>query len=137
MNNALKELMRAVDSVSGSESSLSNVRTQTYSDGVFVSDIGFNETLTHTVETIIKMNVTSDDLNTVVLVPNKTSASVGSVFESKLIIPLYVIIFLLSVIGNTLVLVTLAQNKRMRTVTNVYLLNLVSKITSGNILAFI
>ncbi|GLV37144.1 Cholecystokinin-like receptor at 17D1 [Carabus blaptoides fortunei] len=122
MNNALKELIRAVNSVSGSESALPNVRTQTYSDGVLFNDISFNETLTQTVETIIKMNVTLDDPNTMDLVPNKTS--VGSVFESKLIIPLYVIIFLLSVIGNTLVLVTLAQNKRMRTVTNVYLLNL-------------
>ena len=39
-------------------------------------------------------------------------------------IPLYSLIFLLSVVGNTLVIVTLAQNKRMRTVTNVFLLNL-------------
>ena len=39
-------------------------------------------------------------------------------------IPLYSMIFLLSVVGNTLVIVTLAQNKRMRTVTNVFLLNL-------------
>lgn len=39
-------------------------------------------------------------------------------------IPLYSLIFLLSVIGNTLVIVTLAQNRRMRTVTNVFLLNL-------------
>lgn len=54
-----------------------------------------------------------------------TTPSQG-VFESKLIIPLYVIIFLLAVIGNSLVLITLVQNKRMRTVTNVYLLNLVS-----------
>lgn len=56
---------------------------------------------------------------------NATGSSEG-VFESKLIIPLYVIIFLLAVVGNSLVLVTLVQNKRMRTVTNVYLLNLVS-----------
>ncbi|XP_053990016.1 cholecystokinin receptor type A-like isoform X1 [Hylaeus volcanicus] len=42
----------------------------------------------------------------------------------NLIIPLYGTIFLLSVIGNSLVLITLARNKRMRTVTNVYLLNL-------------
>ncbi|XP_031849886.1 cholecystokinin receptor type A isoform X2 [Nomia melanderi] len=41
-----------------------------------------------------------------------------------LIIPLYGTIFLLSVVGNSLVLITLARNKRMRTVTNVYLLNL-------------
>ena len=39
-------------------------------------------------------------------------------------IPLYSIIFFLAVVGNILVIVTLAQNKRMRTVTNVFLLNL-------------
>ncbi|KAL3878487.1 hypothetical protein ACJMK2_030832 [Sinanodonta woodiana] len=39
-------------------------------------------------------------------------------------IPLYVLIFILAVLGNTLVIVTLIQNKRMRTVTNVFLLNL-------------
>ncbi|KAG6796368.1 cholecystokinin receptor-like [Apis mellifera caucasica] len=42
----------------------------------------------------------------------------------SLIVPLYGIIFLLSIVGNSLVLITLARNKRMRTVTNVYLLNL-------------
>ncbi|XP_052562889.1 tyramine/octopamine receptor-like isoform X1 [Culex pipiens pallens] len=47
-----------------------------------------------------------------------------STFQNNLIIPLYAVIFLLSVIGNLLVILTLAQNKRMRTVTNVYLLNL-------------
>ncbi|XP_011138010.1 cholecystokinin receptor [Harpegnathos saltator] len=41
-----------------------------------------------------------------------------------LIIPLYGIIFFLSIVGNSLVLITLARNKKMRTVTNVYLLNL-------------
>lgn len=60
-----------------------------------------------------------------IVILNNTTPSQG-VFESKLIIPLYVIIFLLAVIGNSLVLITLVQNKRMRTVTNVYLLNLVS-----------
>jgi hypothetical protein len=35
----------------------------------------------------------------------------------------------LAIVGNSLVLITLAQNKRMRTVTNVYLLNLVSHST--------
>lgn len=49
-----------------------------------------------------------------------------STFQNNLIIPLYAVIFLLSVVGNLLVILTLAQNKRMRTVTNVYLLNLVS-----------
>ncbi len=36
----------------------------------------------------------------------------------------YSVIFLLSVVGNALVIVTLIQNRRMRTVTNVFLLNL-------------
>lgn len=47
-------------------------------------------------------------------------------FLESLIIPLYGTIFFLSIVGNSLVLITLARNKRMRTVTNVYLLNLVS-----------
>ncbi|XP_044729370.1 cholecystokinin receptor-like, partial [Chrysoperla carnea] len=61
--------------------------------------------------------------NTVTTNQNNTSSNVNSI-EIKLIIPLYVIIFVLAILGNILVLVTLAQNKRMRTVTNVYLLNL-------------
>ncbi|GAB0099441.1 uncharacterized protein DMENIID0001_152990 [Sergentomyia squamirostris] len=39
-------------------------------------------------------------------------------------ITLYALIFLLAVIGNSLVILTLVQNKRMRTITNVFLLNL-------------
>lgn len=39
-------------------------------------------------------------------------------------LPLYSLIFILSVVGNLLVIITLIQNKRMRTVTNVFLLNL-------------
>ncbi|CAH0560862.1 unnamed protein product [Brassicogethes aeneus] len=54
----------------------------------------------------------------------KESTSHRNVFESELIIPLYVIIFVLSVVGNCAVLLTLFKNKRMRTVTNVYLVNL-------------
>ena len=42
----------------------------------------------------------------------------------QVLIPVYSIIFLLSVIGNSLVILTLVQNQRMRTVTNVFLLNL-------------
>ncbi|XP_055928738.1 neuropeptide FF receptor 2-like [Argiope bruennichi] len=44
--------------------------------------------------------------------------------DAPLIICLYSSIFILSVVGNALVILTLAQNKRMRTVTNVFLLNL-------------
>ncbi|KAF4524521.1 hypothetical protein B566_EDAN002793 [Ephemera danica] len=39
-------------------------------------------------------------------------------------IPLYTLIFLLAVVGNVLVILTLVQNQRMRTITNVFLLNL-------------
>ncbi|KAL0268934.1 UNVERIFIED_CONTAM: hypothetical protein PYX00_010709 [Menopon gallinae] len=39
-------------------------------------------------------------------------------------IPLYSAIFLLSIVGNILVILTLGKNTRMRTVTNVFLLNL-------------
>ncbi|KAK6172472.1 hypothetical protein SNE40_016112 [Patella caerulea] len=39
-------------------------------------------------------------------------------------IAFYSVIFLLAVVGNILVIVTLIQNKRMRTVTNVFLLSL-------------
>nr|CAH0113590.1 unnamed protein product [Daphnia galeata] len=46
-------------------------------------------------------------------------------FGSEVMIPLYSVIFILSVLGNILVIVTLTQNRRMRTVTNVFLLNLI------------
>lgn len=52
--------------------------------------------------------------------PTLTSAWLGG----QLRIPLYSVIFVLAVVGNSLVIVTLAQNRRMRTVTNVFLLNL-------------
>ncbi|XP_076336271.1 cholecystokinin receptor type A-like [Tachypleus tridentatus] len=39
-------------------------------------------------------------------------------------IAFYLLIFVLAVLGNVLVIVTLTQNKRMRTVTNVFLMNL-------------
>ena len=61
-----------------------------------------------------------------------TSSSINSSvheFESEVLIPLYSIIFILSVVGNILVIVTLSQNRRMRTVTNIFLLNLVSKLS--------
>ncbi|XP_026673505.1 cholecystokinin receptor type A-like isoform X2 [Ceratina calcarata] len=62
------------------------------------------------------------------IVVNTTLPSVPHSAQSNLlenlIVPLYGTIFLLSVVGNSLVLITLARNKRMRTVTNVYLLNL-------------
>lgn len=64
-----------------------------------------------------------------------TNDSVGIIFPkqysrppldwtAKVLIPLYAVIFVLAVVGNLLVILTLFQNKRMRTVTNVLLLNL-------------
>lgn len=46
-------------------------------------------------------------------------------YESRNIkIFLYSVIFMLAVIGNALVILTLVKNQRMRTITNVFLLNL-------------
>lgn len=69
-----------------------------------------NQTIFMANESISRISVGSD--------PNSMQLS--------LVIPLYVIIFLLSVLGNILVVLTLVKNKRMRTVTNIYLINLVS-----------
>lgn len=57
---------------------------------------------------------------------NGTMMRSQSEFDQKgyIRISLYSIIFILSVVGNGLVILTLAQNHRMRTVTNVFLLNL-------------
>ncbi|KAK0041068.1 cholecystokinin receptor, partial [Biomphalaria pfeifferi] len=47
----------------------------------------------------------------------------GSRVSYFIIIP-YLLIFLLSVVGNVLVILTLVRHKKMRTITNMYLLNL-------------
>ena len=44
--------------------------------------------------------------------------------EGQIRIPLYSIILVLAVVGNFLVIITLVQNARMRTITNLFLLNL-------------
>ncbi|KAH9499483.1 hypothetical protein Btru_077975 [Bulinus truncatus] len=44
--------------------------------------------------------------------------------SSEIQIVFYSIIFVLALVGNLLIIITLIQNKRMRTVTNVFLLNL-------------
>ena len=44
----------------------------------------------------------------------------------ELLIICYAIIFILSVLGNMIVIITLTCNKRMRDIVNVFLLNLVS-----------
>ncbi|XP_047546087.1 cholecystokinin receptor type A-like [Vanessa atalanta] len=49
---------------------------------------------------------------------------VSNAYEWRFVLPPYFLIFMLSISGNCLVIATLASNRRMRTVTNVYLLNL-------------
>lgn len=51
-------------------------------------------------------------------------AGSGSGMQVELRIALYVAIFVLSLCGNALVALTIAQNRRMRTLTNVLLMNL-------------
>ena len=48
----------------------------------------------------------------------------NATMNTYLLISVYIVIFLLAVVGNVLVIVTLVQNKRMRTVTNIFLLSL-------------
>ncbi|XP_070552957.1 cholecystokinin receptor type A-like [Ptychodera flava] len=48
----------------------------------------------------------------------------NAAMDERLSLVLYSLIFLLAVVGNILVIVTLVQNKRMRTVTNIFLLSL-------------
>lgn len=56
--------------------------------------------------------------------PNTTKPVIIEWNSIKWLLTMYSIIFLLATIGNSLVILTLVQNKRMRTITNVYLLNL-------------
>lgn len=61
-----------------------------------------------------------------------TTATPSWLSAGRIQIPLYAAILLLAIIGNFLVIITLVQNRRMRTITNVFLLNLaVSDILLG------
>lgn len=61
-----------------------------------------------------------------------TAAKVALLGSARFQIPFYTIILLLAIIGNILVISTLVQNRRMRTITNLFLLNLaVSDILLG------
>lgn len=119
-DNSKTYLQHALEPFLESSSSV----TTHHSEDVMVDVISYVVT-TYTSETPIALTTNISIVPQTVIL-NNTTPSQG-VFESKLIIPLYVIIFVLAVLGNSLVLITLMRNKRMRTVTNVYLLNLVSK----------
>lgn len=64
------------------------------------------------------------DNNSSVLVNPTTTSTPAWLTTGRIQIPLYATILLLAVIGNFLVILTLVQNRRMRTITNVFLLNL-------------
>lgn len=87
-----------------------------------------NSDLDQSFATNLPQPTTTSSVLNVTTLPTVAATHYGqtNLLES-LIVPLYGIIFLLSIVGNSLVLITLARNKRMRTVTNVYLLNLVKK----------
>lgn len=87
-----------------------------------------NSDLDQSFATNLPQPTTTSPVLNVTTLPTVAATHYGqtNLLES-LIVPLYGIIFLLSIVGNSLVLITLARNKRMRTVTNVYLLNLVKK----------
>ncbi|CAB3241154.1 unnamed protein product [Arctia plantaginis] len=75
---------------------------------------------------LLQMRETSTTSATFVAVRNTSVAGkvASTAYEWRFILPPYFLIFLLSITGNCLVIATLASNRRMRTVTNVYLLNL-------------
>lgn len=86
--------------------------------------LAINQTTIDYVEKVV-------DSNNSVLV-NPTTTTPAWLTTGRIQIPLYATILLLAVIGNCLVILTLVQNRRMRTITNVFLLNLaVSDILLG------
>lgn len=79
---------------------------------------------------------TADAAPTMTAVTNTTTAAVAAASSwfsfGRIQIPLYAVILLLALVGNFLVIMTLVQHRRMRTITNVFLLNLaVSDILLG------
>ncbi|XP_061391979.1 gastrin/cholecystokinin type B receptor-like, partial [Musca vetustissima] len=87
--------------------------------------------------TIITRNGTAESTVYIVATstvgPHRSSTTRSSAFEVPIwLILCYSIILLFAIVGNLLVIVILAQNRRMRTITNVFLLNLaISDILLG------
>lgn len=87
-----------------------------------------NEAFNVTTTAIVKYNNTNDKL----VIPNNANVATSWLSTGRIQIPLYATILLLAIVGNSLVILTLVQNRRMRTITNVFLLNLaVSDILLG------
>ncbi|XP_050415907.1 cholecystokinin receptor type A [Patella vulgata] len=91
------------------------------------SDVTFNNCSSLSDElsslaSLLNTSLYTDDNVTDNIYNGTTRRPIGVVMGIQ--IALYLIIFLLGVVGNVLVIVTLIQNQKMRTVTNVFLFNL-------------
>ena len=86
-----------------------------------------NSSLTITLNTSNEFNDLLNTSNlTIDISPNQTDSADVEITREQivtLIVP-YSVIFLLAIIGNALVIITLGANRRMRSVTNMFLLNL-------------
>ncbi|XP_068154666.1 cholecystokinin receptor type A [Drosophila tropicalis] len=70
-------------------------------------------------------NMATSELAATTFAPTSSTSSSTSATEMPFwLIPSYSVIFIFAVLGNVLVISTLVQNRRMRTITNVFLLNL-------------
>lgn len=87
----------------------------------------------HHVQYVTQNSFTVSTTVSTIAVHNVQSTSwIDWLSSGRLQIPLYATILLLAVVGNALVIMTLVQNRRMRTITNLFLLNLaVSDILLG------
>lgn len=80
----------------------------------------------------ILMSTTENGLDVISSSPTPSTSSLSWFTTIRIQIILYVAILLLAIIGNALVILTLIHNRRMRTITNVFLLNLaISDILLG------
>lgn len=86
---------------------------------------GDNVTISGNLSVLGGLFPTSFPRTTPATTTSATTTTLAYLFDTgRVQIPLYSVIFLLAVIGNSLVILTLVQNKRMRTITNLFLLNL-------------
>lgn len=91
-----------------------------------------SEAFNITTTAIAKYNNNNNNTNGKLAIGNNGNVSTSWLSTGRIQIPLYATILLLAIVGNSLVILTLVQNRRMRTITNVFLLNLaVSDILLG------
>ncbi|XP_033150359.1 cholecystokinin receptor type A [Drosophila busckii] len=96
-----------------------------YYNGNDAADVGTEKSLSYGPEATTAMTMLAGST------ANRSVAAAAAGNASRIVadvpiwvVPCYSIILLFAVVGNLLVLLTLVQNRRMRTITNVFLLNL-------------